>query len=578
MNLLFGKRWFSWQSAACIAITVALLYFIFRRVDYHGLLAALLELKPVWFVLAFAAYGLAMILGGLRWHLALHVTDTVTHLGASCRLFLIGHFFFVALFGAAGGDAAKSAVYARWYGFDLARVIAAAPLDRVLGIAGPTLLMGLLLGIAGATGGFEPIRNLNFDWPGTWILVACGVGFSALVAVVLWRPRGESSWARVARAFRSGGARMALTPGIAVPGLLYALGAQLALSAVLAFNVQAVTKTSIDWAQAAWTFPVITLISCMPFTVAGAGVREVAALAFLAPYGVSAGECVAASLLTFFHKVAWAGIGAGVLWLEQARRLRGVGPAPHGSGALATPRPTRFPEVGRAVPSAPQTISAVIPTLNEAEALPDTIRRLKANPEIAEIILADGGSRDRTVEIARELGCTVIVSAPGRGTQMRAGAEAAHGDVLMFVHADTWLPHNAAHSALNCLRDPVVVAGGFWKVFRNSPLLLLGSRLKCAVRLFVGRRIMGDQCIFVRREVLNAIGGVPDVPLMEEFELCRRLRKVGRLALADVTVSTSARRFRRLGVIRTYWRMWWVTMLWRFGVRPAKLREIYERR
>ena len=88
---------------------------------------------------------------------------------------------------------------------------------------------------------------------------------------------------------------------------------------------------------------------------------------------------------------------------------------------------------------------------------------------------------------------------------------------------------------------------------------------------------MGDQCIFVRREALNSIGGVPDVPLMEEFELCRRLRKLGRLALAEATVTTSARRFRRLGVLRTYWRMWWVTMLWRAGVSPARLRAIYEK-
>jgi rSAM/selenodomain-associated transferase 2 len=553
MDLLFGKRWFSWQRVLCIAITLALLYFIFRRVDYHGLLAALGELKPLWFLLAFAAYGVAMILGGLRWHLALRVTDTAMHPGASCRLFLIGHFFFVALFGAAGGDAAKSALYARWYGFDMARVIAAAPLDRALGIGGPLLLMGVLLGIAAATGGFEPLRSVDFDWPGPWVLAACAVGFVALVAIVLWRPKGDSSWARAARAFRSGGARMALTPGIAVPGLLYAFGAQLALSAVLALNVQAVTKGSLDWAQAAWTFPVITLISCMPFTVAGAGVREVAALAFLAPYGVSAGECVAASLLTFFHKVGWAGVGALVLWLEQARRLR------------------------RTPVTLSEKISVIVPVLNEAEALPETIQHLKANPEITEIIVADGGSRDRTADVARELGCKVVPSDPGRGTQMRAGAAAAQNDLLMFVHADTWLPPNAAHAALNCLRDPVAVAGGFWKIFRDSPVLLRGSRFKCAVRLFAGRRIMGDQCIFVRREALNAIGGVPDVPLMEEFELCRRLRKLGRLALAEATVTTSARRFRRLGVLRTYWRMWWVTMLWRIGVSPARLRAIYEK-
>jgi rSAM/selenodomain-associated transferase 2 len=553
MNLLFGKKWFSWPRLACLLITFGLLYIIFRRIDLNALVTALKQLKPVWFVIAFATYGVAMILGGLRWHLALRVTNTAMHLGASCRLFLIGHFFFVALFGAAGGDAAKSAVYARWYRFDLAKVIAAAPLDRALGLGGPLLLMGILLGLAGATGGFDAMRNVNFDWPGTWVLVACVVGGAVLVAVILWRPKGESSWARAARAFRAGGARMAVTPGIAVPGLLYALCAQLTLSAVLAFNVQAVTQTRLDWAQIAWTFPIITLFSCMPFTVAGAGVREIAALAFLMPYGVTAGECVAASLLTFFHKVAWAVIGAIVLWMEQARRLR------------------------YANTQSPQRMSVVIPALNEAQSLTETITRVKANSEITEIIVVDGGSTDGTADVARELGCKVLTSQPSRGLQMRSGADASQGDIIIFVHADTWLPANAAHTALNCLRDPVVVAGGFWKVFRDTPLLMLGSRWKCAVRLFVGKRVAGDQCLFVRREVLHRIGGVPDIPLMEEFELCRRLRKIGRLALAEATVSTSARRFRKVGVLRTYWRMWWITTLWRLGVSPAKLRAIYEK-
>jgi rSAM/selenodomain-associated transferase 2 len=414
--------------------------------------------------------------------------------------------------------------------------------------------MGILLGLAGATGGFEAMRNVSFDWPGPWVLVACGVAAALLVGIILWRPRGESSWARAARAFRTGGARMALSPRIAVPGLLYALAAQLALSAVLAFNVQAVAQSRLDWAQIAWTFPIITLFSCLPFTVAGAGVREIAAIAFLTPYGITTGECVAASLLTLFHKVAWAVIGAVVLWLEQGRRLR------------------------RAETQTPQTISVVMPVLNEFAALTETITRIKANVEISEIIVVDGGSTDGSAERARELGCRVMTARASRGAQMRAGAEAARGDLIFFVHADTWLPANAAHAALNCLRDPVVVAGGFWKVFRDTPVLLLGSRWKCAVRLFVGRRIAGDQCLFVRREILERVGGVPDIPLMEEFELCGRLRKAGRLALADATVTTSARRFRNLGVLRTYWRMWWVTMLWRLGVSPAKLRAIYEKR
>ena len=95
--------------------------------------------------------------------------------------------------------------------------------------------------------------------------------------------------------------------------------------------------------------------------------------------------------------------------------------------------------------------------------------------------------------------------------------------------------------------------------------------------MHLGRRIAGDQAIFVRREVLQQIGGVLDLPLMEDFELCRRLRRVGRLALADATITTSARRFTKFGVLRTYWRMWWVTTLYRLGKSPSELRRLYER-
>jgi hypothetical protein len=130
---------------------------------------------------------------------------------------------------------------------------------------------------------------------------------------------------------------------------------------------------------------------------------------------------------------------------------------------------------------------------------------------------------------------------------------------------------------LTCLRDHTVVAGGFWKVFRASPVLLLGARFKCALRLVLGRRILGDQAIFIRREVLEDIGGVPDMELMEEFEMCRRLNRIGRLALAEATVTTSARRFERLGVIRTYLRMGWVTARYRLGAPPEELRRLYEK-
>jgi rSAM/selenodomain-associated transferase 2 len=224
-----------------------------------------------------------------------------------------------------------------------------------------------------------------------------------------------------------------------------------------------------------------------------------------------------------------------------------------------------------------QTISVVIPTLNEEASLPETICRARANPEVTEIIIVDGGSKDDTRAVAERLGCRVLESSPGRGVQMQLGAAQTRADVVLLLHADTWLPPEAGRAALDCLRDPSVIAGGFWKTFRDGSWLMRGSRFRCGLRLWFGRRILGDQGIFVRRDVLEQIGGVPDVPLMEDVELCQRLRKVGRLVLAAATVMTSARRFRQRGVLRTYWRMWLVTVRYWLGASPEDLRRLYEK-
>lgn len=225
-----------------------------------------------------------------------------------------------------------------------------------------------------------------------------------------------------------------------------------------------------------------------------------------------------------------------------------------------------------------RSISVVIPTLNEAAELPESLRRIQLVPEIKEVVLADGGSRDDTVKLAEAAGCLVVNAEPGRGRQLRAGAARATGEVLLFLHADTWTPPHAGRALLDCLARPGVVAGGFYKVFRDPPnWLVRGSRFKCWWRLIVARRVMADQGIFLRRETLVQIGGVPEVPLMEEFELCRRLRPLGRLALAHATVQTSARKFARLGVLRTYLLMWRVTLGYYRGVPLEELRRLYER-
>ena len=161
------------------------------------------------------------------------------------------------------------------------------------------------------------------------------------------------------------------------------------------------------------------------------------------------------------------------------------------------------------------TISVVIPTLNEAGELPETLSRVQAVPEIAEIIVVDAGSSDSTCEIAREHHCTVLECEPNRGRQLRLGAEKATGDIILLLHADTWLPENAGRAMIECLSQPLVVAGGFHKTFRDRPGYIPFSKLRLEFFCRALKSIYGDQGLFVRREILETIGGVPDVPLME---------------------------------------------------------------
>ena len=565
INRLLGTRWWSWQRLLCLALTAGLVTFLFRRIDPEALRHSLAHVRWGWFAAAFALYGLALCLAGLRWHVTLHAIRCAVHVGASVRLAFIGHFLFVVLFGAAAGDVAKAALYARWYRFGVPELAASTPLDRALGFVAALAVGGVAVLMGFFSGGFRNLRALEIHLPTGWLVVAGVVVLAAVGALAFWKPAGENWWVRAWQTLRLGFRNFISSRRQSTLGLLFAISAQLALSGVFACLVRAVAGDSLPWLKLAWTFPTIMMLSCLPITVAGAGVREMLALAFLGLYGVPAADCVGAALLTFLCKITWGLIGGALLWHESAVQERAVfRPLPGGKSRGEGERIAN-------------TISVIIPAINEADALPITVQHLRQNTSIHEIIVVDGGSTDRTQEIAEQLGCRVLTSKPGRGGQMRAGATAATGDVILLLHADTWLPPDATQSMLDCLRDRAVVGGGFWKEFRDSPLLLLGSKWKCAVRLWIGRRVAGDQGLFIRRAVLERIGGVPDMPLMEEFALSRLLQREGRLALADAVAQTSARRFRKLGIIRTYLRMWFVTMRYRAGVSPADLRKQYEK-
>lgn len=219
-------------------------------------------------------------------------------------------------------------------------------------------------------------------------------------------------------------------------------------------------------------------------------------------------------------------------------------------------------------------ISVVIPVLNEADTIAQTLTQLRQAGE-CQIIVVDGGSDDETVPIAR-LHADVVLSAPrGRARQMNAGAQAAEGEVLLFLHADTVLPYGFPAMLAAALDNPAVVGGRFdvrldatdWPFRMIETMMNLRSR--------VTKIATGDQAIFVRREVFQKIGGYPDIALMEDIELSRKLKRAGKIACLRARVTTSARRWQREGVVRTILRMWSLRLFHFLGVPPERLRAHY---
>lgn len=219
-------------------------------------------------------------------------------------------------------------------------------------------------------------------------------------------------------------------------------------------------------------------------------------------------------------------------------------------------------------------ISIILPVLNEEKTIAATLRALV---QIAphEVIVVDGGSIDRTVEICRHYGVKILTSSRGRARQMNAGAQEASGDALLFLHADTRLPDSALDDIQRALRNPCYLGGRFDVQLDGTHWMLkiVGQMINYRSRITkVGT---GDQAIFVRREVFERIGGYPDIPLMEDIALCRALKRRGQIACLRTRVVTSARRWESEGVWRTIVRMWTLKFLYLAGVPPARLKQFY---
>jgi rSAM/selenodomain-associated transferase 2 len=220
-------------------------------------------------------------------------------------------------------------------------------------------------------------------------------------------------------------------------------------------------------------------------------------------------------------------------------------------------------------------LSIIIPVLNEAAGIVVLLQSLQGlRAQGAEIIVADGGSADATIQLALPLADQVMTAPQGRASQMNAGAAIARAPLLLFLHADTRLPAGAMPQLVLAIAQ-----GALWGRFdvklsgTASGLGLIGTMMNLRSRL--SGIATGDQAIFVRRDVFNQLGGFPDLPLMEDISFSRQMKRLGRPACLSEKVITSGRRWEKHGVLRTILLMWSLRLRFFLGADPADLAREY---
>jgi len=219
-------------------------------------------------------------------------------------------------------------------------------------------------------------------------------------------------------------------------------------------------------------------------------------------------------------------------------------------------------------------LSVIIPALNEADSLGQTIEAVKSLDKNIEIIVVDGGSSDETIPIAEKSGATVLKSERGRGTQMHAGAKAANGDVLWFIHADSLPAPETVEQITKALEYSAAVGGNFRIRFDGET-----GAAKFMTRLYPKLRkiklVYGDSGIFVRREIYRKIGGFKSLPLFEDLDFVNRLQREGDFLNFPAAMTTSSRRFEGRSFALMFSRWSFLQVLYWLGISPHRLIKLY---
>jgi rSAM/selenodomain-associated transferase 2 len=222
-----------------------------------------------------------------------------------------------------------------------------------------------------------------------------------------------------------------------------------------------------------------------------------------------------------------------------------------------------------------RTLSIIMPVLNEAERIAGALAALAPlRDRGVEVIVVDGGSSDATVQSAQPFADRVITAARGRAHQMNAGAAVAHGELLLFLHADTTLPPEADRLVLDALAGSDGVWGRF-DVEIDGPASLAVVATMMNIRSRLTGIATGDQAMFVRRDVFTTAGGFPDIDLMEDIAMSRHLKQFSPPLCLRQRVLTSGRRWQQRGILRTIFLMWRLRLAYFFGAKPAALARQY---
>ncbi|MEW6569575.1 MAG: TIGR04283 family arsenosugar biosynthesis glycosyltransferase [Nitrospirota bacterium] len=226
------------------------------------------------------------------------------------------------------------------------------------------------------------------------------------------------------------------------------------------------------------------------------------------------------------------------------------------------------------------SFSVIIPVLNESSRINQTIEHVFKTSSLSgfdvEVIVVDGDPGGKTVNSIRSDSVIKIISRKGRGAQMNRGAAVAHGDVLLFVHSDTMLPEDALRAISSVMKEKTQVGGAFDLGIESDKLIFRIIEIGVYLRTRLTRIPYGDQAIFIRKDFFRMIQGYREIPLMEDFELMRRIKKLGyRISIIPQKVRTSPRRWEKKGVLYCTFTNWALRSLYLCGVHPEKLLKFY---